>query len=148
MRTDQVSGAVLALLAAIVIEETWRARLPLGTLANPGPAYMPIVLAAALLLASLLLALLGREPATLKAGDWREWRHTVAILGACAFVALALERLGYRVTMALACAFLLGVVERKPLVATILIAVGLAGGTYFLFDTVLRVQLPRGPFGF
>jgi Tripartite tricarboxylate transporter TctB family len=148
MRTDQVSGAVLALLAAIVIEETWRARLPLGTLANPGPAYMPIVLAAALLLAGLLLALLGREPATLKAGDWREWRHTVAILGACAFVALALERLGYRVTMALACAFLLGVVERKPLVATILIAVGLAGGTYFLFDTVLRVQLPRGPFGF
>jgi hypothetical protein len=32
-------------------------------------------------------------------------------------------------------------------VATALVAIGLATGTYYLFDTLLRVQLPRGPFG-
>jgi|SRR6266850_3264655 hypothetical protein len=148
MRTERVSGVALALLAAAVLEECWRLRLPLGTLANPGPAYMPALLAAALLVSGVLIVALGRDPATLGAAGWGEWRHTAAILGACAFVALALERLGYRLTMALACAFLLSVVERKGLGPTVLFAAGMAASTYYLFDTVLRVQLPRGFFGF
>jgi hypothetical protein len=147
MRTARVSGVALALLAAIVLEECWRTRLPLGTLATPGPAYMPTVLALTLLVAGALVAMLSRDASALAAAGWREWRHTVAILATVAFVALALERIGYRLTMLLACAFLLGVVERKRVVPTLLIAVGLAAGTYFLFDTLLRVQLPRGPFG-
>jgi putative tricarboxylic transport membrane protein len=147
MRTERVSGMALALLAVVVLEECWRARLPLGTLASPGPAYAPTLLALALLVAGLLIATLGRDAATLAAAGWHEWRHTVAILVAIAFVALALERLGYRLTIALACAFLLGVVERKRPVPTLLVAVGLAAGTFFLFDTLLRVPLPRGPFG-
>jgi Tripartite tricarboxylate transporter TctB family len=147
MRTERVSGVALALLAAAVLEECWRLRLPLGTLANPGPAYMPALLAAALLISGVLIVTLGRSATTLGAAGWGEWRHTAAILGACAFVALALERLGYRLTMALACAFLLNVVEGKGLVVTILFAAAMAAGTYFLFDTLLRVQLPRGPFG-
>jgi len=148
MRTERVSGVALALLAVAVLEECWRLRLPLGTLANPGPAYMPALLAAALVVSGVLIVALGRDAATLGAAGWAEWRHTVAILGACAFVALALERLGYRLTMALACAFLLSVVERKGLVPTALFAAGMAAGTHYLFDTVLRVQLPRGLFGF
>jgi len=32
-------------------------------------------------------------------------------------------------------------------VATVVFAVAMALGTYWLFDTLLRVQLPRGPFG-
>jgi Tripartite tricarboxylate transporter TctB family len=147
MRTERVSGVALALLAAVVLEECWRSRLPLGTLANPGPAYMPALLALALLIAGVLIAVLSRDPTTVGAAGWWEWRHTVAILLTVAFVALALERIGYRLSMALACAFLLGVVERKRLVPTLLVAVGLAAGTYYLFDTLLRVQLPRGPFG-
>jgi hypothetical protein len=66
----------------------------------------------------------------------------------CAFVALALERLGYRITMGLASAALLGLLERKGIVTSVLVAVGLSAGTYFLFDTLLRVQLPRSPWGF
>jgi hypothetical protein len=145
MTTERVSGVALALLAAAVLEECWRLRLPLGTLATPGPAYVPAVLALALLLAGVLLVVLGGDAATLAAAGWHEWRHAVAILVACAFVALALERLGYRLTMAVACAFLLGVVERKHPLAAGLFAVGIAAGTFYLFDTVLRVQLPRGP---
>jgi hypothetical protein len=108
---------------------------------------MPALLAVAMLVSGVLIAALGRDATTLGAAGWAEWRHTAAILGACAFVALALERLGYRLTMALACAFLLSVVERKGLVPTVLFAAGMAAGTYYLFDTVLRVQLPRGFFG-
>jgi putative tricarboxylic transport membrane protein len=147
MRIEHASGAALALLAAVVLEECWRLRLPLGTLANPGPAYMPALLALALLVSGVLIVALGRDRATLAGAGWGEWRHTVAILAACVFVALALERLGYRLTMALACAFLLAAVERKGPVATILFSAGMAVSTYYLFDTLLRVQLPRGPWG-
>ena len=38
-------------------------------------------------------------------------------------------------------------VERKGPVATLLFSVGMAAGTFYLFDTLLRVPLPRGPFG-
>jgi hypothetical protein len=147
MTTERVSGVALALLALAVLEECWRSKLPLGTLATPGPAYMPALLALAVLLAGVLIVALGRDAATPAAADWREWRHALAILLTCAFVALALERLGYRLTMAVACAFLLGVIERKGLAATLLFSAGMAAATYYLFDTLLRVQLPRGPLG-
>jgi hypothetical protein len=147
MTAERVSGVALALLAGAVLEECWRVRLPLGTLATPGPAYMPSVLALALLTAGVLLAVLGRDTATLRDAGWHEWRHALAILATCVFVALALERLGYRLTMALACAFLLAVVERKGPVPALLFSAGMAAGTYYLFDTLLRVQLPRGPLG-
>jgi hypothetical protein len=148
MRIDRASGLGLALLAAAVLEESWRLKLPLGSLANPGPAYMPVVLALGLLVAGVLVATLTRSTATLGGAGWSEWRHSVAILLVCAFVALSLERLGYRLTMALASVALLGFVERKGIVTTLLVAVGLSAGTYYLFDTLLRVQLPRSPWGF
>jgi hypothetical protein len=147
MTTDRVAGIGLALFAALILEESWRWRLPLGTLAMPGPAYVPAMLAVALLVFGVIIAAAGREARAVAAVGWQEWRHAVAILAACAFTALALERLGYRLTIALACVFLVGVVERKSPVATLVFAVAMAVGTYWLFDTLLRVQLPRGPFG-
>jgi hypothetical protein len=71
----------------------------------------------------------------------------VAILAAGAFAALALERLGYRLTILSVMVFLLALVERRGWLATSLFALVLAFGSYFLFGTVLRVPLPRGPFG-
>jgi hypothetical protein len=147
MSVDRVSGIGLALLALLVLEESWRLRLPLGSLANPGPAYFPGVLALLLLVAGAAVAVLGGGPPVASL-TWREWRHSVAIFAACAFCALAFERLGYRLTVFVALGFLVGVVERKSLVATLVFAGALAGGTFWLFDTLLRVPLPRGPFGF
>ena len=148
MTTDRVAGLGLAVFAAIVLEESWRSRLPLGTVAMPGPAYMPMLLAGALLVLGLLIAAQGAGAPRLGSLGWGEWRHAAAIVGVCDFMAQALERLGYRLTMALACAFLLIVVERRRLAAGALFALALAFGTYYLFDTLLRVQLPRGPLGF
>ena len=148
MTVDRVSGATLALLGVAVLEECWRLGLPLGTLATPGPAYVPAALATLLVIAGVLVAVVGPRAVSLGSVGWREWRHTVAIVAGCAFVALALERLGYRLTIALVCAFLLGIVERKGVVPTLVFAVALAAGTYYVFDTVLRVPLPRGLFGF
>lgn len=146
LTVDRIAGAALALFALFVL---WQSRaLPLGSLGNPGPAYMPTVLAALLLLGGLAIAALGEDaprPGTL---GFLEWRHVVAIVAACAFAALGLERLGYRLTMLVVLFFLLGVVERKRLVAALVFAAAFAAGTFLLFDGILRVPLPRGPLGF
>jgi Tripartite tricarboxylate transporter TctB family len=145
LTTDRVAGGALVLLALIVLFES--RRLPLGSLRHPGPAYMPVVLAVLLIVFGWLLIILGsRAPSVARAG-WGEWRHAVAILVVCAVAALALERLGFRITIAGAVGFLLGVVERRGMIFSVVFAVAFAGGTFLLFDTLLRVPLPRGPFG-
>jgi hypothetical protein len=122
-------------------------RLPLGSLRNPGPAYAPVVLALVLLGFGTLVFLAGGKAPRLAAVGWSEWRHAVAIFLVCAFAALALERLGFRLTIALSLAFLLGVVERKGVAVTAAVSIVFAAAAFFLFDTLLRVPLPRGPFG-
>ena len=71
----------------------------------------------------------------------------MAIFGVCAFAALALERLGFRTTIALALAFLLLGVERRGAIFSAVFAIAFAAVAFLLFDTFLRVPLPRGPFG-
>jgi hypothetical protein len=150
LTTDRVAGGALFAIGVFVICESLlsRRRLPLGTLHTPGPAYVPVVLALLLVVFGLVVVLLGARAPRLASVGWREWRHAAGIFVACAFCAFALERLGYRLTMTFAVLALLAVVERRGLLFSVLFAVGLAFGTFFLFDTVLRTPLPRGAFGF
>ncbi len=145
LTTDRVAGGALVLVGAVAL---WQSlQLPLGSLRHPGPAYMPALLAVLLILFGIAVAVFGGASGPFAAVAWTEWRHALAIFGACAFAAVALERLGYRLTMGVVLAFLLGAVERKHPLLTLALAVGVAAGSFFLFNTVLRVPLPRGPFG-
>ena len=148
MTIDRVGGLTLAALALFVIEESYRLRLPLGTLQNPGPAYVPVLLSVLLLAFALMVAALGGRARSMASVSWREWRHAAAILGVCAFVALALERLGYRSTIFLALVVLLGLLERRSWLTTAVFAAAFAFGSYYVFATLLRVQLPLGPGNF
>jgi hypothetical protein len=145
VRADRVAGTALALLGLFVL---WECRqLPVGSLRTPGPAYMPMVLALLLVGFGALVAVFGGASARLREAGWHEVRHALAILLACAFAALAVERLGYRITMALMLLFLVGVVERRGALVAVVFSLALVLATFFLFDTVLRVPLARGPFG-
>ena len=145
LTTDRVAGGALALLALYVMVES--RRLPFGSLRNPGPAFVPVALAAVLLLFGVLLVVFSSKAPAFSTLAWTEGRHAIAIFVVCAFAALALERLGFRPTVALSLAFLLGAVERRNPIFTAVFSIGLAAGTFLLFDTILRVPLPRGPFG-
>jgi hypothetical protein len=145
LTVDRVAGATLALLALGVLFES--RRLPLGSLSNPGPGWTPVVLALVLLGFGGALVALGGRSGPIAAVGWGEWKHAVAILLACAMSALLLERAGYRLTVTVVLLFLLLVVERKPLLVGVVFSAGLALATHFLFDTVLRVPLPRSPWG-
>jgi hypothetical protein len=146
LTSDRLMGGALGLLALFVLVES--RKLPLGSLRNPGPAYLPVVLALLLLAFAIAIFTLGAGAPLVRRLGWSEWRTAVAILVVCIFAALALERLGYRITIAVSLLFLIGIVERKSVGLTVGVALGLAAGTFFLFETMLRVPLPRGPFGF
>lgn len=146
LTADRVAGFALVALALGVAWES--ARLPIGNFANPGPGFLPLVLAIALAGFGVLLALLDREARHWRELAWPEAWRAAAILGACAFAALALEPLGFRLTTFLIVAFLLGVMERRHWLAVAGAAVVLSLGTHYLFATLLRVPLPRGPWGF
>ena len=144
LTTERLGGSALGLLALFVMWES--RRLPLGTWHNPGPGYFPVLLAVVLLVLGGLVALMGgRAPRVADVG-WGEAGQALVILAVCAFICLALERLGYRLTMLGALLFLVWVVERRRLVTAVAFAAALAFGSFYLFDTLLRVPLPRGPF--
>jgi hypothetical protein len=146
LTTDRVSGITLVLFSLLVI---WESRLlPLGTFRQPGPAYIPVLLALLLLSFGVSLAVTARRAPLLSSLSWTEWRHALAILTACIFTVLGMERLGYRVTVLLFLSFLLKIMEKCGWVLTVSFAFILAFGSFFLFHTILRVPLPQGPLGF
>ena len=122
--------------------------LPLGTHGRPGPGYFPLLLSTLLGILGLLLFLRGRPSRPLRSVRWEEAGHAGAIL-ACTFLAtFGIERLGYRITMILILGFLFGVVERLKLWQVFVLTIGLSLGSFWVFDSLLRVILPRGGFGF
>lgn len=107
-----------------------------------------MLLALLLILLGAILIVGGRSARRLREVTWAEAPHALAILGCCLFITLFLERIGYRLTLLFVLGFLFGVMERlKPWLALALTA-ALALGTFWLFDSLLRVPLPRGDWGF
>ena len=146
LRADQIAGLMISLAGAYAGWETLK--LPLGSLENPGPGYMPLILATLLVILGLVVASAGGKSQPMAEIRWPELRHAFAIFGTCVFAALAIEPLGYRLTVAVMLIFLIGVIEKKPPLAVILVSAGMAIGSYWLFATLLKVPLPPGLFGF
>ncbi len=141
---DRISGIGLLIIALMAIWESWE--FPMGTLQKPGAALMPMLLALFVGGISLLLIVLGGKSPRPRWLDRTETGKLAAILGICGFGALTLERLGYRITIALVLAFLLGAVERNRLIVVITVAIGFSLISYWVF-TRLGIILPRGPLG-
>ena len=141
---DRLAGVILFLLG---LAAAWEARkLPLGSLADPGPGYWPLLIAVVLTVSGLLVMLPGSGTG-LRAMAWPEAARALLILAGAAGSALLLERVGYRLTVFGVVVFFLGVVERKPPAATAAVSLGLSLGSFYLFSTLLKVPLPPGPWG-
>ncbi len=146
LRSDQFSGLMLLALALYV---GWANRAyPVGTLQEPGPGYMPLLLAIFLGATGLVIALWGARSAPLAAMQWTEAKRAVVILAACVAASLALERIGYRLTVIALLIFLLGVLERKRPWRVALVAIGFAFASFYVVGDLLHVPLPRSPWGF
>ena len=146
LRSDQFSGLMLLALALYV---GWENRVyPIGTLQEPGPGYLPLLLVVFLGAIGLLIALWGTRSAPLASMKWTEATRAVLILVACAAGTFALERIGYRLTVIVLLVFFLGVVERKRPVPVALVALGFSLASFYVVGDLLHVPLPRSPWGF
>src|SRR4030065_444489 len=145
LRSHQFSGLMLLALALYV---GWQNRVyPVGTLSEPGPGYLPLLLAIFLGAMGLLIALWGVRSAPLAAIKWTEATRAVVILIACGVATLALERIGYRLTVIAFLVFFLGVLERRRPLRVALVALGFSLASYYIVGDLLRVPLPRSPGG-
>jgi hypothetical protein len=146
LRNDQLSGLMLIALALFI---AWENRaFPVGSLQDPGPGYMPLGLAIFLGLIGLLIAIRGGVSPLLLSVPWPEARRAVLILLMCGLATLALERIGYRLTIVALLILFLGVVERKKPLPVALVAIGFSLASYYVVGDLLLVPLPRGPWGF
>lgn len=144
--SDRISGSVLFFLALGIL---WESRgLPMGDLQLPGPAFVPAVLAALLGTTGAFIFIFGANSPRLYSLRWEEAKHTIIVVGASIFATLTLEPLGYPIFATLLLGFLLGAVERQRLRLVLPLALGLFIGSYWLFVSVFRVPLPKGPLGF
>jgi len=143
---DLISGALLLIFGLATAGESLR--LPLGSLAESGPGLYPLALG--LLLAGLAAVLLwqGRQGAALPETWGGRPGKLLHVVGACLFLVLALEPLGFRLTMIAFLGFLLGWVERRPPWLTAIVAVAFSLGTFYVFHALLLTSLPTGPWGF
>jgi hypothetical protein len=145
MTIDRISGIVLLVLAGYIAFET--RVLPLGTHKVPGPGYLPLLLASILGILGILLIVVKEKSSALRSLKWPEGLHAAAIVGCCFFATFFIEVLGYRVTMIIVLGFLFGVVERMKIWWVLGLTLGLTLGSYWVFNDLLMVILPRGGFG-
>ncbi|MCW5575030.1 MAG: tripartite tricarboxylate transporter TctB family protein [Burkholderiales bacterium] len=146
LKSDRVSGLVLLALACWI---AWLNReFPVGTLADPGPGYVPLLLAVGLGAIGLLVALFGGASEPLRSIRWTEARRAAVIMAACVALTFALERLGYRLSVFAFLVFFLGVVERRHPLAVAAVAAGFSVASFYVVAILLGVPLPRGPWGF
>jgi hypothetical protein len=139
------AGIVIALLGVYVA--IGAREYPFGTVAEPGPGFVPFALGLLLAALGVVIALGGRYCGAERAPSFHDLPHALVILGVLASAALAMERLGFRFTVAAMLLFLLGAVERRPLWAVLAMALAVAFGAFHLVNDVLRVPLPVGPWG-
>ena len=136
-------AVALALLGAFVLVEASQLKMTsLG--GGPGPGVFPAALGAMLLGIGARLA-----PAALRErSEFGHLRRVAVLVGALAVYATLLDRLGFVITTSATIVFLL--VAFNPRGRLWLAALGLAGsvGSYALFSSVLRVQLPPDPWFF
>jgi hypothetical protein len=145
LTSKRVAGGVLVLIGALALWEGLR--FPFGTMSRPGPAYGPAVLSLLLIALGAVLILTRDGGPRLAAMDWGDWRRALAILAVSAFIAFTIERLGWRLAVSVALLALLGLVERRGAVFTVVLTAAIAFGSFFLFHDVLKVPLPRSAIG-
>ena len=135
-----VSFALAAIGAAVA---GMAARMPLGSLALPGPGFFPVAIGVLLALCGLACAgrailVDGRD--TVSLGGWRPW-STLAVLAAAAF---AFEPVGALLTLAVALAALFRILGAYAPWRCAAYGIAAAAVSYVVFTRLLGVGLPDG----
>ncbi len=127
-------------------------QLPIGRWNEPGPGVFPLALSILLLISGAAWFILGKRRMEEKGeggkagGDaiTKKMAIPLKIIVLTALIILALNRVGYLVASSLYIFVLLFWVSRYRVIVSIGLAVGIGVGSWYFFERILSVQLPRG----
>jgi putative tricarboxylic transport membrane protein len=144
-RADAVAAGGVLLLAAVAIREA--GKLPLGTVGNPGPGFLPWWVSVALgLLALLWLAQVWMaRPAPEAGGSGGRILAVWGLVAALSAYVALVDPLGYPVATFLLVLFVLRLVEPRRWAVALGVAAVAALGSFAVFAIWLGVPLPPGP---
>jgi putative tricarboxylic transport membrane protein len=149
-RHDLVGGLLAAALGtAVVLHVRTFPELPDG---QPGPALFPGIVGSLLVLFGLVLVVRavldrGRAAADPDVGVTAQGRlRALAVLGLVVGYLLLAETLGFAMTMGVLLFLLMWLLGARPLIAAIA-AAATTGFMVLVFEELLLVPLPTGPFG-
>jgi putative tricarboxylic transport membrane protein len=144
MTKDRIGGLFLLFIGIWV--SSLSIKLPIGSLAEPGPALFPLSLSILLSITGILIFVSGKGKTKI---DWRMDFRKMAKPSAIILLTLAfiifMGRLGYLVTSVLYLFSLFFLVCRFRLFAAVILSGILAAGSWYLFGNILGIQLPPGP---
>lgn len=127
-------------------------RLSLGTLRSPGPGFLPFISGALLGGLALVVHLqVRRKNSSLQETKpiWRDPRRGLRMI--LTFIvllayAVGMEYLGFLISTFLFIAFLLKFIEPQRWTVVLFGSILASGVSYCIFELILQVQLPKGPF--
>jgi len=148
---DQTSSLVWLGLALLICVESFR--LPLGSIHDPGPGFLPLLVGVLLAGLSVICFLQARKgPSAEPKGSWystERWKNLVWVLLALLAYAVVLDSLGFLIStfLLLIVLFRFGM-EPQRWAWAIGGSVIASLSCYVVFELWLRTQLPKGILGF
>jgi putative tricarboxylic transport membrane protein len=151
MMTKDRATSVLFLLTGIY-GLYFSIQLPMGRWNEPGPGVFPITLSILLLISGVAWFIVGKRGPEGKSEaaktDRRDIFKTLStplkIVGITALLILVFNRVGYLVASSLYIFILLFWVSRYRIVVSVLLALSIGIGSWYFFEKILAVQLPKG----
>jgi putative tricarboxylic transport membrane protein len=145
-----IAGACLAAFGIYVISVA--SKLPFVSEVGPGPGFFPLWLGAGLLIFASCLMLSSFSSFTRESlSDSPIWESSGRALAGWfgLMVAIALFGwIGFSASFVILTVFLILALDRRPLLLSVGVGVGLAAVFHLLFVRALDVSLPAGPWGF
>jgi hypothetical protein len=150
-KNDRTSSLVWLGFALFICVEAFR--LPLGSVRDPGPGFLPLLVGVLLAGLSVICFLQARRgPSEAPKGGWysaERWKNLVWVLLALLAYAAVLDSLGFLIStfLLLVVLFRFGM-EPQRWVWAVGGSVVASLSCYAVFELWLRTQLPRGILGF
>lgn len=147
IRSEKISSALWILFSLLLIYET--RRYSIGTIDNPGPGFLPLLLGIVLGTMSIihLLKVWFKKGVRTESVLWPDREGLIKISSIFIFLllfALLLEITGYLVNIFLFFLILLRPIGKQRWVWSLSISMGATLVSYLLFDWWLKLPLPRG----
>ena len=147
LKNSSVKTAAMFLVVAAFFSYETLMKYDLGTSADMGPGYFPMLFSALLALVGAMVLVQGiKEPAETNTPDWLGEQKTAGlIIGGMVLFALLLMPLGFLLASLILLTMLVMSLHRENMRRVLIFSSALILASYFLFSKALGLQFPFLP---